>query len=756
MSKIVEAILDTERQRRIEPFENWKSQWTTKVSAFQELNTRLTALHTAVKALDTPSEFLVKTASTSDETVLSAAASSNALHGAYTIEIGSSIKHRLGSAGYADNTNTALAAQNDQIEITVGSSTETIILGPDPTPLSAYNLEDIASEINSLSTLVTAEVINDGSSANQYRLVLTANTGGTDNRIVIGTNNTSVDFELTGVGDRVDDPEGTLHGTAVAQSSGTYLGSTNKAFSFTVAGSSGSSYTVGSDSFDISWTDNEGNSGSITVTAAGTPVEVFQGVTVQFTAGEVQGADTFSVDVWHPDLQAPQDSGLATSEKEIHSGFVDRDTTAVTLADATFSYVYNGQTTQIDVNAGSTLSDLVDLINNDSQNLGITASIINDGTGLATSYHLVLTGNDTGAANKVENISQTLDQFSGNFSETQSAQNAMVRIDGYPADDSYLRRDTNTVDDLISGVTFSLVGTGTATVTVATDTAAVKEKITSFVSAFNEVRTYIKEQTAYNTTTNSPGALLGNYGVDTIKNRLNAIVSSLATGFRSTHDTYVNLMELGIRTDTDLGSETQGQLIIDESELDSALASHAEDVADLFSAYFSGRSAHTSLNYYSYIPGITEPGTYEVHFDSINPSQSQMRLQGGTWHIVEGWDSVSQLLTGAAGTPEAGLTVNVTNTSSSLTGEVDLKLGIAGKLKEELDLLTNASAGPLVILEDNYQDIIESIDNRIQQEESRIALYEQRLNERFARLENLLTELNGQSDYISSRLQQLS
>jgi len=761
-ASIIQAMLESERVRHIEPYENWKGQWSDKISAFQSLQSLLVDLHTTAKALDSPAEFIVKQASSSDEDIIVATASSSALEGSYEIEVGANIKHRLASAGYTDSTITAFASQNDQIEITVGSNTEIITLGSDPTPSTFYTLEDVASEINTLSTLVTAQIINDGSSSNQYRLVLTAKTGGSSNRITIDTNDTLIDFYMVAAGAMIDDPEGSLNGTATISSGGLYTGTTNKSFFFTVTGSSTQNYTVGTDVVSVAWTESDGNSGTISIASAEEAVAVFQGLEIELSSGTIQGGDYFSIDVWHPDLQAPQDGGLAKQEREVHSGFVDDETTAVTLSNAIFSYTYNGQETQLDVSAGTTLSELADLINSDSQNPGVTASIMNDGAGLPNSYHLVLTSNTTGVAYKIESISHTLDQFSGNgdvgggFTETQSAQNSMFRIDGYPNDDSFLQRSSNNISNLIAGVRLSLRDTGFATVTVSTDSSAIKQKIVDFVGVFNEMRSYIKAQTAYDAQTDQAGVLLGNYAVDTIKNKLNGVFNSIAKGFRYELDAYTTIMQIGITTDTELGSDTAGQLIIDESILDSALAENPEAVADLFSTYFEGRSVDSRLFYKGHITGITEPGSYEIFFDRINPSKSKMRISGGLWHTVASWDSSTSTLTGASGTPEAGLIVKIADTSSSFTGEIDLKLGFAGMLKEELDFLTSPASGPLSILEDNYQDIIDSIDSRIELEEKRISIYEQRLNERFARLEDLLTELNGQSSYISARLQQLS
>ena len=217
-------------------------------------------------------------------------------------------------------------------------------------------------------------------------------------------------------------------------------------------------------------------------------------------------------------------------------------------------------------------------------------------------------------------------------------------------------------------------------------------------------------------------------------------------------------MQIIIKTDIKEGSETQGLLIIDESELNEALTNNSQAVADLFSSYFDGRSTHTDIVYDSYIPGITEAGTYEIYFNPGNPPDVQMRIKGGDWHPAN-WDTDTNTITGGEGYPESGLAVKITDPGSTILktnpGEVDLKLGIMGTLKEELDFLTNPYSGTMSVLEENYQDIINSIDDKIEREENRIALYQKRLEIRYARLEALLTSLNGQSSMLDSQIQKL-
>jgi flagellar hook-associated protein 2 len=660
---LVDQLMEVEGFH-INRLNTWKQEWSDKITASQGLDSRLLILESVAGNFNSEIEFYSRTSTSSDEDVLTVTNTGSATPGAHSVEVGSSIKHRLGSDGKPDKDTTNYAGSGNQIQITVGGSNETITIDG-----GNYTLQGIANEINSESTLVDAEVINDGSDENEFRLVLTARNGGSSNAISIGANNTSVDFSMSGVGDRIDAvEEGTWSGTSHAVSGGQYLGSTNKTFHFTVT-SSGEAQVVGSDEITVRWTDGEGNSGDIIFDSsytADTPVNVFQGVQVKLSAGNVNGNDTFSIDIRHPDLQAAQDSGLAMTEKEVHSGFSDTNTTEVTSTDQTFSYTYNGQQRTIDVAAGTTLSELRGLINNDSENPGITAGILNDGSGFSTACHLTLTGNDPGAAYKITSISHTLTNFDNTFNETQAAQNSMVKVDGYPADSSeYIQRSSNTIGDLISGVTLFLSGTGTTTVSITDDTDAVKTKIGGFVDSVNSVLDYIKEMTAYDEAEEggNNGTMIGNYAFQIVKQRINDILSSPVPGLTD---------GVGIKTDLD----QNGKWIIDSATLNDAMSSDLEAVCNLF--------------------------------------------------------------------------------TRNETSGVD---GIAELIRDETDKLSEAYSaadpGIVSVLINRYEEVIDNIDDKIEREERRLALVENRLNIKFTRLEVLLGQLQGQTDYLTSMLDNL-
>ena len=91
---------------------------------------------------------------------------------------------------------------------------------------------------------------------------------------------------------------------------------------------------------------------------------------------------------------------IAKSNKLASEGVVDKTSTAISSGSGSFAFKVgsSGAITSVSVNSTTTLQELMDDIN--SKGGGVTASIINDGTG-SNPYRLVLTAEDTGSANSI-------------------------------------------------------------------------------------------------------------------------------------------------------------------------------------------------------------------------------------------------------------------------------------------------------------------------------------------------------------------
>jgi flagellar hook-associated protein 2 len=458
---------------------------------------------------------------------------------------------------------------------------------------------------------------------------------------------------------------------------------------------------------------------------------------------------------------------LAQNEVEAHAG-LSASTTVVNNSGSAkvfaFSYA-GGAAVSISVANGATLSDLATAINSSGANPGVTATVMDMGASYgATRYRLLLQGQDTGSTNAIsiddglttlDGTGSTEDFTSGTFTQPQAAQDAQIRVDGYPPDPDWIERSTNAINDVIPGVTLNLLNSSPTTpvqVTINDDTSAMQDKIKALVDQYNTNVAYIKDQTKYDATTGTAGILLGNYAVEIVKSALNAIGTGNAPGFKDPNDPFLNLAQIGITTDSNETSDTFGQLVVDDTALTQALNDNPDGVANLMAAYFQGVSDDTTGNitYYSALPGITQPGIYDV-----TATVSGGVLTGGT---INGHAATisGDTLTGQNGYAEYGLAVKINLVDGNYSGTVRLQMGKNGQFSEKLDDLLSVSSGPVNILIKNYQDIIDGIDSKIEAEARRVSAVRSRLTEQFSRVDAILSTLNQQSDYLTTQLKQLS
>ncbi|MBW2621522.1 MAG: flagellar filament capping protein FliD [Deltaproteobacteria bacterium] len=682
--EVVDQLIELERIN-INRLELWKTDWEDKITSLQGLNSRMAALENFNQDFDSFAEFYSRKSTSSDTTVVTTTNTSSASPGSHSVTVGQDIPGRIATRSYQDGV--ALGGSGGTLTINVGDpdgsySTVTLTEGVDWTwNNAADDIDALATAIDSVddagSDILEAVqvVVDKDRGGNTYkRLIITAKTGGAANQAWVGQPaGMDIFFEdstyLTSIDDPYYETNWNNTGGVDLAKQGTYLGSTNKTFTFMI----NTTGDVGVDDIKVTWADNEGNGGTITVTGFGT-YDVFQGVQVEFVDttpaddkdDTVLAADSFTMDVYHSTLQAAQDEGLARVEQRVHSGFIDL-ITSVTSADATFTYFYEGVQVDVSVPADYKLGDLVDLINNDSNNRGVTASIIDDGSSTTTAYHLVLTGDDTGAEYAITGITGTLNNFDdsdSDFETTQSASNSMTKVDGFPSDSwEYLQRSTNAINDIISGVTLNLQNVGSAVVTVTNDTATIKTNIETFVNSLNFFMDYIRQETKFISDTGETGVMLGNYTYTIIR----GIITDLLypQGLDSDVDAYVHLAQIGIETDPDQA----GRWVINQTLLNDALNNDLEGVARLF----------------------------------------------------------------------------VQDTDHGSTG-------VASRLTAKLDELTDSEDGMANVLIDNYNGIIKGIDDKIAHEEKRITLLRQRLDAKYARLEAVMSQLNGEMSYLETQL----
>jgi flagellar hook-associated protein 2 len=264
----------------------------------------------------------------------------------------------------------------------------------------------------------------------------------------------------------------------------------------------------------------------------------------------------------------------------------------------------SGTTVPITITAGSndTLNTLASYIN--SQNLGVTASVVTDANG----SRLALVSQSTGTAGA---LAITSNNTNLTFDAPAGGTNASLTINGIPYSSA-----SNTVTGAIPGVTLNLANASpneTVELTVGTDPDQITTAINNFVAAYNQVIGDINQQYAVNPSTNTEGPLGSDSSFCDLQSSLLADAAYSVTG----NSGYVNLAALGISTNDD------GTLTVDSSQLASFLASNPSAVENFFQ---NASSTGFANNFNTDLTNLTDPVTGPLNVDLTQNSASQQDL----------------------------------------------------------------------------------------------------------------------------------
>ena len=244
-------------------------------------------------------------------------------------------------------------------------------------------------------------------------------------------------------------------------------------------------------------------------------------------------------------------------------------------------------------NTNNTVTGIRDAIND--ANIGVTASIVDDGSG----YRLLISSDQQGVDNSLgitvdeggaagDNIDTTglsLLAFNGsatNIEQTQAAVNAELTINGLT-----VFREENTVTGAIPGITLNLksadVGNPVQVNITSSNASEAEKNISTFVSSFNEMAAVFNSLTSYGGEGGQNGILLGD---TTARNMMQQLRRELG-GFVDNAGSFNSLSSIGITTEKD------GTLKLDGAALSDALGEDFDSVAQLF--YANGNSSDSEV-----------------------------------------------------------------------------------------------------------------------------------------------------------------
>lgn len=509
--------------------------------------------------------------------------------------------------------------------------------------------------------------------------------------------NQAVNSDASKLGVKINAGTFTINGVQFTINSGDYLGTGNTADPLDILGKINAA---------------TGTTGVTATYDAGTDKLV---LTTTGSLNLGSGADTSNFLSATGLLAAPLEGGT-TKRSMVHLGRINPDQT---LALANFATAMTDDGTghgafkingvEIAYNATTdTLNTVINRINGSTAN--VTAAYD------ATTDRLVLRSKTTGSVGiTVEEVTGkgnflTATALTAAAGGTQTlGNNAVFTVSGFN-NDQPITRTSNSVSDVISGVTLNLKSptSGTpVTLTVAQDVEAAKTAIKDFVGKFNEAISLINLRLSEKKVTGKDwdkmtdaerkmGIMRGESSLVDLRFRLTSLATGPVPGLSALTDA---LSDIGIKTGvtTSSASSTTGEngtLVIDDAKLTAALTNSPEMVADLFFLDLDGDGKVTKD-----ANGVPTDRGVAVQLD---------------WYLDQ-----------------------LTDSDTVIRGSVSVKAGIVPR---QQDVLTSRA--------DDLQGQIDAYDRRIE-------LYQANLIRQFTLMEQVVGQFQATSSWLTSQTAKL-
>lgn len=461
----------------------------------------------------------------------------------------------------------------------------------------------------------------------------------------------------------------------------------------------------------------------------------------------------------------------------------DNSTTAEDLGilgTATTTTIDGTREKTITIAADDTLADVQTKINN--LGYGVTAQIINDGTGAAP-YRLSLNTRESGRAGRVmfDSGATTLDTRT-----LVQAQDAAVFVGSAESLQPLLITSSrNQISGVIKGVSIDLQGVSKepVTVNIARDVANVSEEVTKFVEKFNELADKIDEYTKFDSETLERGVLLGDLSISQVEREIYGMINTVVPQAGK----YRILADVGLRVGEG------GRLEFDEDKFNEAYATDPSSVEALFTNTGDAIADTTRLNLLNRGGGVQTAG------DGVDDFKATLK-DGSTVNISVGEvTTLGQLVTAINATSNTKLRAEITDdgrikltdltvgggtfavsqlnasqllfdlglTTTSVDGAIEgkqLKIdnalnsitgGIGVTMQQRLNKLIDPVNGivtrqnkTLDTRTDQFNDRIKSLDDQLEAKRDRLV-------RQFAGLESSLAKLQTQQQSLGS-IQQIS
>jgi len=757
--KLIEQLMALQREQ-LNMYEERKTKWEDKQDALNTLENKMGTLNSTLSNISDAQKLRSFSTSSSDTDILTAEASYSAFEGNHTVQI-----NQLANAERWVHTN-GIEYSEDRIGagtfIYSYNNQETTI-----TTTAQTTLEDLAGLINN-------DADNPGVTANllfykdAYHLVLSGNDAGSDYNITINSSNTEV---LLADSTFTDESNATLGKriTELDQFSGTL---------------------VGDEKITITGTDHNGNSvsGEISITSDtklthliseindafdGRAVATLENGKIKLT-DSTTGTSQLQLSLSYDPGSGSSSLSLPTMNQSTEGGSVTADLTG--FAESDFTATQSAQNSKIKVDGYPTespVSEVQKLTTTSGATAG-TFTLTYDGKTTDPIAYDATTDDIQSALEALSNVSsgditvsgdnltvdsgETTFQFASSLGDvslislnpsglTPSDNSNYTMTEQTQGTDGWIDRSSNTIDDVINGVTLHLHDTGSIQVNLTRNIESIKENLNSMVEAYNSVVSFIQEKTGYNQTLMTGGVLMGDHVVRILESQLQSPLYTQTSGFVEDIDTFTLPVQIGFELDKN------GLLSLDSSTFDEAIAEDYMGTLALIGAEKTGSTDSNTIEFYDASSKYTTAGNYDIEVTISGGSIESAKIKYSTESTYRDATIDGNIVTGDSTFdddgdplyPENGLQLSIdTSQDGTYTATVRVKQGFAGAIEETLESMLKVTVGTLQIDQEHVDDQIENLQKRIEDQQERLAVKKQRLIDQFIRLEKTLTILNSQ------------
>lgn len=615
------------------------------------------------------------------------------------------------------------------IEYTVGDGErKELLIG------SAMTLSELVRDINEDTTLgLRADILNDGSSTNPFRLILTSLTEGRAGSISVLHNDSVIN--LKGVTAETPVLDSGSYGGAVTVS-GTYTGSGNNALVLEVmtAGAVGAAKFRISTDGGLTFNDNAGAGFSLTSTVdLGALAGVFgsdPGLDLNFTAGSFAVGDRVTVDLFDSQIQVAQDAlinvngiNLVKSSNVVNDVF---EGLTLTLKNADPAKTINVGVTEKTGDITAALGKFVDSYNSIMSVLYAQSKynpeedknaplLMGDATvrQMQSSLQRYVTGRigilGSDTLSSLADLGVTTDSKTGQLSfNTAKLATALNK------DATGVRRLLSRFGDLVEGSNASFVSS-----TAATKAGTYAVKVTQA-----RTRAEVIGTTAVATLA-SPESLTIRVNKDANgTGNVTSMVVNLAAGLSASAQVTAIQDVLDTKNVNVTASIESGKLVLRHNEYGSTFK------IDVTSSLIAGNTGFTTTQ-------VADQGT---------------DLKG-TLNGVEATASGDELI-GKVGFAFDGLRVRVDNDFVGAAGTIRLNDGLGSSFTKLLDSFVSTE-GVLSTRIKSFDATISRVQAQITRVSERASLLETRLRKQFSTLEVTLGRLNATGQYLTAQLKAL-